>query len=69
VRFRGLRRRDLARPIVTEPTKTAPAVWKQLIEGCAKTPQPEHDFVLKYLREQYQQQHPTDYAKYCANQE
>jgi hypothetical protein len=54
---------------VSEPTKTAPAVWKQLIEGCVKTPQPQHAFVLKYLQQQYQQQHPDDYAKYCANTE
>jgi len=56
-----------ATPVVTEPNKTAPAVWKQLIEGCEKTPQPWLKFVLEYLREQYQQQHPDDYAKYRTN--
>ena len=60
-----------AAPVVTEPNKTVATVWRDIIAGWLQQPRtkPDPDFVLKYLENKFQQQHPLEYEKYCKNRE
>lgn len=58
-----------AAPIVSEPNKTIAAVWRDIIAGWLRQPRTQPDFVLEYLENRFQQQHPREYEKYCKDRE